>query len=370
MHVRYATYGTDGPRVSALGFGVMRLPAAVGALPGGDLDWAKGVGLLRRALELGVNFFDSHHQYLGGHSETAIGKALAGWKGEVVIQTKTPFYAAHPLEHFQRLVEEAALKLGRAPIDYLLFHSMTMDKFAARGRDFIRLTDWAIKQGLVRRRGFSSHDSDANVRAFIDTGEFSAMLLSYNWLNPQMAECLAYGTAKGMGVSVMNPIGGGQLATDHPGVRNLLPGAASSAEVCMRFVMGTPGVQVTLSGMNELAQLEENVRLAGLPAPLTDQERTGLLARVAEGHRKQQEFCTACGYCVPCPAGVDIPAHMKLLHQAEHFGLLSYAQRQYKWLVDNAKSATLCRRCGECEPKCPNKVAIPDRLAEAAEKLK
>lgn len=364
--MQYRQYGKNGPEVSALGYGVMRLP-----MRSEKLNAAKSQKLLRHALDLGVNFFDSHHGYLNGFSETAIGRAIKGYKGRrpIVLQTKTPFYKEEPIDFFKKLLDEAVEKLGVAPIDYLLFHSMNMKKFKERGKQFLRFTDWAIKQGLIRCRGFSSHDAVENVKKFIDTGEFSAMLLSYNWLNPKMAECLACGADRGMGISVMNPVGGGQLSMNHPQVLRLLPGAKSSAEVGLRFVLGTPGVAVALSGMNEIEQIDENVRIAGRKTPLTASQRKVMEKRLAEAKKDMEAFCTSCGYCGPCPSGVDIPASFRLLHSATYFGLMQYAKRQYKWLVDNNMSGHACKKCGKCLPKCPNNVPIVERLAEAAKLL-
>jgi uncharacterized protein len=364
--MQYRTYGRNGPEVSALGYGVMRLP-----MRKDKLNASKSQQLLRRAIELGINFFDSHHLYLNGFSETAIGRAIRGYKGKrpIVLQTKTPFYNDQPIDHFKKLLDEAVAKLGVVPIDYLMFHSMNMDMFKKRGRQFFRFTDWAIKQGLIRHRGFSAHDSARNIKAFIDTGEFAAMLLSYNWLNRDMAECLEYGAQRGLGVSVMNPMGGGQLSVSHGQVLRLLPGAKSAAEVGLRFVLGTPGVATVLSGMAEIEQVDENVRIAGRKTAMTPRQRKVMYDQLAAARKDLNAFCTSCNYCRPCPSGVDISACFRLLHSATYFGLMDYAQRQYKWLVDNKMSGHSCKKCGNCMPKCPNQVPIIDRLAEAAKLL-
>lgn len=364
--MQYRTYGKNGPEVSALGYGVMRLPMRKDKIVAG-----KSQQLLRRALELGVNFLDSHHLYHNGLSEIAIGRAIKGFKGPrpLVIQTKTPFYNDQPIDHFKKLLDEAIAKLGVAPIDYLLFHSMDMNMFKKRGRKFFQFTDWAMKQGLIRHRGFSSHDSAENIKVFIDTGEFAAMLLSYNWLNRGVEECLAYGAQRGMGVSVMNPMGGGQLSMTHPQVLRLLPGAKSAAEVGLRFVLGTPGVAVVLSGMSEFDQIDENVKVAGRKTAMTPGQRRIMEQRLAAAKKDLDAFCTSCNYCGPCPCGVDISASFRLLHSATYFGLVEYAKRQYKWLVDRNMSGLSCKKCGKCLPKCPNKVPIIERLAGAAKLL-
>ena len=367
--MQYRKYGTEGPEVSVLGFGAMRLPR-----DWNNVDMPKAAALIRKAFRGGVNFVDSHHNYHNGNSEVAIGQALAGWKGHrVYVQTKTPFYRQEPLDFFKKLIEEAVAKLGVQRIDYLLFHSMDMKMFKARGKGFFRLTDWAMKRGLVHRRGFSSHDEPANVKAFIDTGEFSAMLLSYNWLNPKMAESLAYGAEKGLGVSVMNPVGGGSLAATTPKILGMLPGAASAPEVAVRYVLSTPGVAVALSGMSTPAQVAENLHIAGRRGEfMTARQRKAMLAKTAKVRQQFMAVCTSCGYCMPCPHGVNIPQNFLLWNQARYLGLARWARKRYQAMHENKKgdhSAAACKQCGACLPKCPNKIPIMEQLAQTRELL-
>ena len=364
-------YGAKGPEVSALGFGVMRLPPR-GRNPWGKPNFTTGVPVIRHALELGVNFLDTHHNYHNGLSEVAIGKALKGWQDKVVIQSKTPFYREEPLAFFQKLVEEALEKMGVGRIDYLLFHSMSMDMFKKRGKGFFKLTDWAMKKGLILHRGFSSHDPAANIKTFIDTGEFSAMLVSYNWLDPGVAEAIAHAADKGMGVSVMNPVGGGSLSADTAQIRRLLPGSSSPSETALRYVLSTPGVCLALSGMNTNAQVDENVAIASRKSWMTSAQRKAMIGRVQAIHAKGRILCTACGYCMPCPHGVNIPENFMLLNRAKLFGLTDFARKRYAGLAGDKKgdrSARACQECGKCLPKCPNKVAIIAQLRQVAQVL-
>jgi len=370
--MQYRKYGKDGPEVSVLGFGAMRLPARREG-DWGSVNFTKSTAVIRRALEAGVNFFDTHHNYHHGLSEEAIGRALKGWKGQrVYVQTKTPFYRPEPMKFFQGQIEQALEKLGVECIDYLLFHSMRMDQFKRRGRGFFRLTDWAMKRGYVRHRGFSSHETPENVRAFVDTGEFSAMVVSYNWLNPEMAKTIAYAARKGMGVAVMNPVGGGHLAVDRPEILRLLRGAKTAAELALRFVLSTPGVTLALSGMNTLEQVTENAATADRKTYMTAKQRQEMRRRLKKIRSKAAEYCTGCGYCMPCPNGVDIPANFLLLSQAKLFGLTEMGKHRFQQLRRHRhgdKSALACVRCGECLPKCPNDIPIIDQLAETAELL-
>ena len=365
MTIQTARYGTGGPNISRLGFGVMRLPTTR-VKDTERVDFGRSTPLLRAAMAAGVNLFDSHHQYHGGDSEVAIGKALAGWDGPpVAIQTKTPWYSDEPTEYFERLLYEALEKLGVNAIDYLLHHSMTMDMWKRRGRQFIRFTDWAMSRGLIRHRGFSSHDTPASIRAFIDTGEFTCMLVSYSWMHPQVRDVIAYAADRGMGVTVMNPLCGGLLATGTPEIMRLLPGAKTAAEIGFRYVLATPGVTCALSGMNAEAQLGENIAVASRRTPLTERQQQGLQERLARIEKASRRFCTACGYCMPCEHGVDIPANFRLLNQTRFFGRRKWAHAEYARLRehdDGDRSAAACTQCGLCEPKCPNDVPIRKQL--------
>jgi hypothetical protein len=363
----YRPYGTNGPEVSRLGFGVMRLP---GRRRGKGVHFTKSDAILRQAMRAGVNFVDSHHQYHGGQSEQAIGRALKGWKGRrIYVQTKTPFYNDQPEDYFKKLLDEALEKLGVDCIDYLLFHAMNLDSFTKRGKKFLKFTDWAMRRKLIRHRGFSSHDKPEHIRQFVDTGEFSAMLLSFNWYNPQVIDAIAYGADKGMGVSIMNPLGGGLLSADTKQIHGLLPGAKTSAEVALRYVLSTPGVTLTLSGMNTPEQVAENVAVASLDPPMTPAQRAAMIKRMDALRQKSLKLCTACGYCMPCPSGVDIPQNLLMLNRAKYLGLTQHAKGGFKWLKDHGKSAVLCKKCGKCLPKCPNDVPIIQRLRETASLL-
>ena len=277
-------------------------------------------------------------------------------------------YNEKPNEYFEKMLYEALEKLGVDCLDYLLHHSMNMQMWKSRGKKFLKFTDWALNRGLIKHRGFSSHDSPENIREFVDTGEFAAMLLSYNWMNPKVRDVIAYGADQGMGVSIMNPIGGGALATSTPQIMGLLPGAKSASEISLRYVLATPGVACAFSGMNELEQVTENVALARRRLPMTAKQAAKFRGKLEEIEKAASAFCTACGYCMPCEHGVDIPGNFGLMNQVRFFGRTEYAREQFANLKkhrDGNKSAEACTQCGSCVPKCPHNVPIIEQLQEA-----
>ena len=370
--MQYRQYGAAGPMISRLGFGAMRLQTRKYA--GRQVvNYTKSTRLLRAAMEAGVNLFDSHHGYHGGESEIAIGKALKGWRGQrIYVQTKTPWYRNEPTRYFEKLLNEALEKLGVDSIDYFLHHALSMDMWKKRGKKFISFTDRAMKRGLIRHRGFSSHDTPEHIKQFVDTGEFSVMLVSYNWMNPQVRDAIAYAADAGMGVTVMNPVGGGALAVSTPQILRLLRGAKSSAEVAMRYVLATPGVACALSGMNTDEQLDQNVAIASRKTQMTATQAAAMRKRLRRIKKAAAQFCTLCGYCMPCEHGVDIPGNFNLFNRVKFFGQEQWARRVYAGLErhrDGDRSARACQQCGTCLSKCPNNVPIMEQLQQVAAML-
>ena len=170
----------------------------------------------------------------------------------------------------------------------------------------------------------------------------------------------------------MNPVGGGNLAVNTPQILNLLRGARTASEIALRYVMATEAVSVTLSGMSTMQQVNQNIAVANSGNYMSDKQRTRMRERLAAIKRKTDAFCTACGYCMPCPHGVDIPLNLTLYNQGKYFGMTRLSKRRFKQLKENPagdQSALSCKKCGQCLAKCPNDIPIIDQLAKTVELL-
>ena len=360
-------YGKTGAMVSRLGFGAMRLPVTA---PDGSTRFDESTPILRRAVELGVNIFDSHHSYLDGESETALGEALAGAPREsYYIQTKNPDYQEETQgDTYEDRLHLALRKLKTDYIDFYLAHSLGWERFQKTGKRFFEVAERAKRDGLIRHIGFSSHDEVPGVIKLIETGRFECTLVQYNYLDTRYGEALAAAHEAGMGTSVMGPLGGGRFVAPSA-FTNVLGENAGGVEAALRFAFANDDIDVVFSGMQAVDQVEHNVRIASDAAPLTPKERTRIEREIERRTKLAELYCTGCRYCTPCPSGVEIAQIFELRNYAEVYGLHDYARRRYARLAENSKAAPDCAACGECEDKCPQKLPIREQLKHTHELL-
>ncbi|MBN1445850.1 MAG: aldo/keto reductase [Candidatus Omnitrophica bacterium] len=360
-------FGKTPYRVNRLGFGAMRLPR----LPDGKVDFELSTPLIRYAVEHGVNFIDSHHFYHNGESEEAIGKAVKGIpRDKFILQTKIGMYNNYKEKDCLRLLEQALKKFGTDYIDFYFTHSLNMKDYRKYNKLFLRFTEKAKNEGLIRYRGFSAHDSTENVKKFINSGEFSAMLLQYNILNRENEEVLALAREKGLGVEVMGPVAGGMLGFPDEKILKYSPvKVKSAAELALKFVLSNTNVHAAFSGMSTMEQLKENIATVSDEA-LFSPDDIKRLDRVFEDRKKLLDlYCTGCRYCLPCPNKVNIPRIFHLYNLSEVYGLTEKAKKDYLALNPEEK-ASACLGCGECEKKCPQKIPIRKKLKEISSYFK
>lgn len=373
-NMQYRKLGKTGVEVSALGFGAMRLP-----MNEGQVDVESALQVLNKAFDLGINLVDTAVGYCNQQSEIAVGKALKGRRGEIVLSTKNPYKGTSGAE-WRALLDQSLKRLDVKWIDLYNFHGLTLEQYTnwlGNPASPIEEARRAKEEGLVRFLGLSCHDKPQNMMKLIDTGLFSSIILQYNILDRVNEEALAYANAKGLGVVVMGPVGGGRLAAPSDVIRRMIPSkVTSTAELALRFVLSNPHVSSALSGMSTLEMVEQNARTASLREPLSGEERREMDEALEEKKRLAELFCTGCGYCMPCPNGVDIPANFELMNYHRIYGLVDYAKDGYRELGERMKEgvkvpawAAACKECNECEPKCPRGLKIREQLKETHETL-
>lgn len=360
--MKYREFGKTGVKISALGFGAMRLPQE-------DDDAAL---VMRRAFELGVNYLDTALGY--GESERKCGIALKGWRDKVYLSTKNPL-RDNTVEGWWSRLNTSLEHLDTDHIDfYQVVHGLAWNvynDFLQRGGGMEAVRK-AQDQGLIKYVCFSCHDTPENMIKLIDTGEFDGFTIQYNLLDRANEGPIAHAHEKGMGVVVMGPVGGGRLGSPSEQIKGMLPtDAKSSAEVAMRFVLSNPNVSTAISGMSTIEMVEENAATASREEQLSADEKQAIEASLVENKRLMELYCTGCNYCMPCPNEVNIAENFRLMNLHKVYGLTDHARGLYKRLSnpekpDLGKKAEDCIECGECEPKCPQKIKIMEQLREVA----
>ena len=371
----YRTFGKTGYRISQLGFGAMRLPKVDRT----TLDMDKAVEVLRHALDLGVNYIDTAAIYGRGQSEEAIGRAVAGRREDVYISTKIPVHMERfEIPRWRELVEKQLTLLQTDYIDFWYFHDLQdadyTEKVMPKG-GLMELMQKLRDEGLIRHICVSVHEKPEVVKKYIDSGCFEGLIIQYNLLNRANEEVIAYAHDAGLGVTIMGPVGGGQLAIPSQWMTELFGDAGSLAEAAIRFVLANPHVTSALSGMETVEMVNENCAAASREEPLSDSEKKQIDVTMAELKRLADLYCTGCGYCMPCPHRVDIPKNFGLTNQFKVYGFEEAARDGYRRLETKDGEgqrprqkehlrASECTECGECLEKCPQKIDIPAQLKE------
>ncbi len=370
--MNYRTLGRTGLRVSQLGFGAMRLPM-VGQGPEAVVDRELAIPMIRRAFEGGVNYIDTAVGYCNNDSQQAVGEALKGWRDRIVVSTKNPYYGDDEKAWWDNL-EQSLERLGTDHVDVYNHHGLGWQRYTDAVEP--RLSKWMARakdQGLIRHICFSFHDTAEALVKLVDTGYADVVTLQYNMLDRSLEEGIAHAHGKGMGVVVMGPVAGGRLGADTPVMRELLPQIRRVPELALRFVLANPNVTVALSGMETLAMVEENLAITSDPTALGAADYAAIDEQLDRLKATADLYCTACGYCKPCPAEIDIPRVFGLYNRGRVYGMWESARGEYASMPTDtwwrAPHADVCTECGGCEEKCPQKIPIRKQLAEAHEVL-
>ncbi|MDR2504493.1 MAG: aldo/keto reductase [Oscillospiraceae bacterium] len=379
--MKYRIDEKSGNRLSALGFGIMRLPKGVGGV--GAIDMKKSERLIMKAIGEGVNYIDCAYLYAG--SEAALGKILSAnnARDKVYIATKLPITKCKKNEDFDRFFSEQLASLQTDHVDYYLMHNIN-DLIQWQGLKAIGIEKWIERKksaGQIKQIGFSFHGTRAEFLKVIDDYDWDFCQIQYNYSDENYqagVTGLRRAAQKHMPVIIMEPLLGGKLANGLPKrvedtFKRVNPNL-SPAAWGLRWLLNQPEVTVILSGMNGDDQLTDNLRTADSiePRELTSAELTAYAEAVKIFRESYKIPCTGCGYCLPCPQGINIPGCFAS-HNASYAigrvtGFVQYVTSTGANRV-TASTASKCAACGKCARHCPQNIDIPNRMKDVARRM-
>ena len=374
MQYRKDRKGND---LSVLGYGCMRFTRK-----GSGIDLEKAEKELMYAIRSGVNYLDTAYIYPG--SEAAVGEILHRnhCRENVYIATKLPHYMIKSVEGAEKVFQEELRRLQTDYIDYYLMHMLTdvdtWEKLKKAG-----IMEWIeskLKSGAIRNIGFSYHGHTEMFQRLVDSYDWDFCQIQYNYMDEHSQagrEGLKYAAAKGLPVIIMEPLRGGRLVNLLPkGAKQLFEGGASGrtpAELAFRWLYNQPEVTCVLSGMNSMEMITENIETAekGTVGHFLPEDDALVELVKAEIQKTVKVGCTGCGYCMPCPTGVDIPVTFRCYNEM-YSETKSGARKEYLQCTafrQKQSSASLCIGCGKCESHCPQQIEIRKELKRAVKEL-
>lgn len=375
--MQYRLNKKNGDPLSILGFGCMRFQKKQGSILLEEMERE-----IMAAIDKGVNYFDTAYVYSG--SEEALGEVLNRnhCREKINIATKLPHYFIKKEGDIEKYFQEQLRRLKTDYIDYYLIHMLPDSGTFQRIKNFGVFTwlEEKKKQGVIRNLGFSYHGGTQVFQELLDLYDWDFCQIQYNYMDEysQAGRAgLKKAAEKGIPVIIMEPLRGGRLVQGLPKeAKNIFEKANkkwSPAEWGLRWLYNQPEVTVVLSGMNTQEMVEENIRIASKAQEgiLTQEEFAVYEAVKAVINEKMKVGCTGCGYCMPCPQGVDIPGSFRCYNVRYTDGYFKAIAEYMMCTTMRSKrsNASLCISCGKCEQHCPQEISIRKELKNAAKTL-
>jgi predicted aldo/keto reductase-like oxidoreductase len=347
-------------------------------------DTEESIRIIRHGIDLGINYIDTAWPYHLGDSERIVGQALQnGYRERVHLVTKLFMPLVRDTEAFDRYLNSQLEKLQTDYLDIYLFHALNAGAFEkVKQLGLIEKMAEAKRQGRIRHIGFSFHDTFPVFKEIVDYYDWDMAQIQYNYMDTGVqatSDGLAYGHSKGIAMVIMEPLKGGRLANPPAEALELMHANGSKrtpVDWALQFLWNRPEVATVLSGMGNQQMVDENCASAGrsgINSLSPEEEQT--IAEIAEIYRSKILVpCTACEYCMPCPAGVNIPQNFAILNNVsmESNRLMRWrVGRGYRKLAGSKEeldkenpngNASICIDCGKCLEKCPQEINIPVEL--------
>ena len=361
-----------GIETSLLGFGTMRLPET----KEGKIDEPAAQAMIDRAMAGGIKYYDTAYPYHNYQAEPFVGRAMAKYeRSSYHLATKMPPWNAQSLEEAKEIFAEQLRHLQTDYIDFYLLHNLTASfyqRFCDQG-----ITDFLFQmkaEGKIRGLGFSFHDEYEIFERIITDHEWDFCQIQYNYMDEDhQAGTKGYELAAKLGVPmvIMESLRGGALSNLSPDIAakfRALDPTASDSSYALRWLADHENVKVILSGMSTMEQMEDNLKTFDHYTPLNEKEQQTIRDAVQLMKQRIGNSCTGCGYCMPCPAGVNIP---RIFRGWNHYlSFQSFRASDMLWLeMPEENKPKQCVQCGQCEEKCPQHLNIREDLVKAEQEL-
>ncbi|MBR7104682.1 MAG: aldo/keto reductase [Lentisphaeria bacterium] len=353
----------------------MRLPRVTPGKP--EIDYVKTAAMFDKAMKAGVNYFDTAYFYHAGLSEKCAGDLLSKYpRDSYMLASKMPVGHLRKAADIERIFNEQLKKCKTAYFDFYMLHALNGRNWEKAKR--LKVYEFLMQkkaEGKIRKLGFSFHDTPAVLEKIASAypWDFAQIQVNYlDWTLYRSKEQYEILTKKNIPVIVMEPLRGGALAKLNPAATKILKNMSpkeSNASWAFRYVGSLPNVLITLSGMTQMEHLEDNIKTFTNFRPLTETDKKVLNAALTAYRKSLAVPCTDCRYCLPCPAGVEIPKIFGLYNQLKLTGNRANFNRAYNAMDEDAQ-ASACVACGKCVKACPQKINIPEELKKIDQAIK
>lgn len=361
-----------GIETSLLGFGMMRLPTKEG-----KIDEEMTMKMAKYAYDNGVNYFDTAWPYHGGESEIVTGKVIKQFERETFyLATKLPLWDVKEKDEIVKILDKQLEKLDVDYIDFYLVHAVNQERVdQIKSLNVMEILEEQRCLGKIKYIGFSFHDELDVFKEAVNLydWDFCQIQLNYMDVNHQQGvEGYDILTEKGIPVIIMEPVKGGKLTKYSDNIEKMFYDYNSNDSIAswaFRWIGSFDNVKVILSGMSNMDQMKDNIKTFSNFTKINDTENEIIQNVVDKLNSIIRVDCTSCDYCMPCPHGVNIPGNFRIFNDFAMYQNTDYTKWAYGSLKNNNADASICIECGECLPKCPQHIEIPDKLKEVFDEL-